>query len=416
MSRTVMRSAKPAASNESKAPQSNLLSRRDNGQGRAASAPPIVHEVLNSPGQPLDDATRAYMEPRFGHDFSKVRVHADGKAAESARAVNAVAYTVGRDVAFDLGQYQPRTVAGKKLLAHELTHVIQQADGIHANLEINQAEDQYEEEADRTAAAIVRIEPAVIVDQAGARSKRQLMKQKGEEPKTERKNVGSNVKEINDKPQQASTVKTDTGGKDLKNKPSQEEERNPDRTGYHDDAVHWWLPLGERIAQWGYDADVVYVNIDKTTLREDVGPWVRNALDAAIFAVGVGVATEVALKRLKLTGELLQGLGLGVGFGVAYKGLDLRERLRSRTVEVYEWYGRYRYHYGSGKLLAVEYWGKGPTKRSTVSPVYYEQAIVDADNKVLYVNTDKLEYFGISLDNKAFTLPLTSYGKVDEVD
>ena len=58
--------------------------------------PPIVHEVLRSPGQPLDAATRAFMEPRFGHDFSNVRVHTDAKAAESARTVNALAYTVKR--------------------------------------------------------------------------------------------------------------------------------------------------------------------------------------------------------------------------------------------------------------------------------------------------------------------------------
>lgn len=88
--------------------------------------PPIVHEVLRSPGQPLDAATRAFFEPRFGHDFSRVRVHTDAKAAESARAVNALAYTVGRDVVFGTGQYMPKTVAGHSLLAHELTHVVQQ--------------------------------------------------------------------------------------------------------------------------------------------------------------------------------------------------------------------------------------------------------------------------------------------------
>jgi hypothetical protein len=62
------------------------------------TVPPVVHEVLRSPGAPLDPSTRAFMEPRFGHDFSRVRVHADTRAAESARAVKARAYTVGRDV------------------------------------------------------------------------------------------------------------------------------------------------------------------------------------------------------------------------------------------------------------------------------------------------------------------------------
>ena len=89
-------------------------------------APPAVHSVLRSPGQPLDAATRAFMEPRFGHDFSKVRVHADERAAESANAVQARAYTVGSDVVFGAGEFSPATQAGKGLLSHELTHVVQQ--------------------------------------------------------------------------------------------------------------------------------------------------------------------------------------------------------------------------------------------------------------------------------------------------
>src|SRR5437879_1248547 len=88
--------------------------------------PRSVHEVLRSAGQPLDLTTRAFMEPRFEHDFSQVRVHADAKAAQSARSLNALAYTVGHDVVFDAGQYAPRTSEGRRLLAHELTHVVQQ--------------------------------------------------------------------------------------------------------------------------------------------------------------------------------------------------------------------------------------------------------------------------------------------------
>lgn len=88
--------------------------------------PPIVNEVLNSPGKPLDDDARSFLELRFGHDFSKVRVHTDGRAVQSAQAVNALAYTVGENVVFASGQYSPQTVAGRHILAHELTHVVQQ--------------------------------------------------------------------------------------------------------------------------------------------------------------------------------------------------------------------------------------------------------------------------------------------------
>ena len=89
-------------------------------------APLVVDEVLSSPGRPLDPATRAFMEPRFGYDFSDVRVHTDARAAESARAMDALAYTVGSNIVFDQGQYKPNSVQDH-VLAHELTHVVQQS-------------------------------------------------------------------------------------------------------------------------------------------------------------------------------------------------------------------------------------------------------------------------------------------------
>ena len=90
------------------------------------AAPAIVQEVVSSPGDRLDAVTRAFFEPRFGHDFGSVRVHADGRAAESSEAVNALAYTVGSHIVFAARQYAPGSISGKKLLAHELTHVVQQ--------------------------------------------------------------------------------------------------------------------------------------------------------------------------------------------------------------------------------------------------------------------------------------------------
>ena len=89
-------------------------------------APPLVREVLASPGQSLDTATRSLMEERFGYDFSRVRIHADGKAAEAAQTIHALAYTAGDNVVFGAGQYSSGTSKGRRLLAHELTHVIQQ--------------------------------------------------------------------------------------------------------------------------------------------------------------------------------------------------------------------------------------------------------------------------------------------------
>lgn len=95
----------------------------------AMTAPSIVHDVVGSPGQPLDPATRAFMEPRFGRNFDHVRVHTDEAAVRSAAAVGAAAYTVGPHIAFAGGRYAPSTDSGRRLLAHELTHVAQQSTG-----------------------------------------------------------------------------------------------------------------------------------------------------------------------------------------------------------------------------------------------------------------------------------------------
>jgi len=92
----------------------------------AMVAPSVVHDVLHSPGQALDQSTRSFFEQRLQRDFSSVRVHTGGRASESARSVGALAYTVGNNVVFGTGKYAPETTEGKKLIAHELTHVVQQ--------------------------------------------------------------------------------------------------------------------------------------------------------------------------------------------------------------------------------------------------------------------------------------------------
>jgi outer membrane protein OmpA-like peptidoglycan-associated protein len=90
-------------------------------------APPIVHEVLRSRGQPPPSSVRTFFEPRFGADFSQVRVHADAAAQQSARDMNANAYTAGQNIVFGTGRFAPETQEGRRLLAHELTHVVQQS-------------------------------------------------------------------------------------------------------------------------------------------------------------------------------------------------------------------------------------------------------------------------------------------------
>ncbi len=102
-----------------------LLQRSALNPGSASVIPPVVHEVLRSPGQPLDAGTRAFFEPRFGQDFSRVRVHTNALAAESASAVGAAAYAYGNNVVFGKNQFSPASPAGRGVLAHELAHVAQ---------------------------------------------------------------------------------------------------------------------------------------------------------------------------------------------------------------------------------------------------------------------------------------------------
>lgn len=127
----VMRTADPCLHGQDERrqeeqPHSELPMRKRAGAEGPAVVPPAFPGVLRSPGRPLDEATRAYMEPRFGAELDGVRLHTDAAAARSAQSINAQAFTLGANIVFAAGQYKPETVMGKKLLAHELAHVIQQ--------------------------------------------------------------------------------------------------------------------------------------------------------------------------------------------------------------------------------------------------------------------------------------------------
>ncbi|MEV6824441.1 DUF4157 domain-containing protein [Amycolatopsis sp. NPDC051102] len=113
-----------------------------------------VHDVVGSGGgAPLDAATRTDMESRFGHDFGDVRVHTDGAAHDSAKSVNAQAYTVGSNIVFQRDKYDPSSEGGKHMLAHELTHVVQQRSGpvegtdAGGGVKVSDPSDRFEREA-----------------------------------------------------------------------------------------------------------------------------------------------------------------------------------------------------------------------------------------------------------------------------
>jgi hypothetical protein len=137
------------------------LQRRAASPAKHEMVPPLVQETLSSPGQPLDAGTRAFMERRLGHDFSKVRIHSDEKAAASAQAVNALAYTVGRDVVFGAKHYTTSTLPGMRLLAHELTHVVQQDRGKSVPTAAF-ADARLEQAAEKAAQQITGAEPITV--------------------------------------------------------------------------------------------------------------------------------------------------------------------------------------------------------------------------------------------------------------
>jgi len=196
-----------------------------------AIAPPIVHDVLSSTGQPLDQRTRAFMEPRFGQDFSSVRVHSDGKAAESARAVNAQAYTVGNKIVFGDGQYPCSTFAGQQLLAHELAHTLQQKSLPYSSepLTITNPGDNAEREADRAAAGVL----TGSKPQTGTSASTQVARQAG--------GTGPDAKPQTDpakpdpsKSGQSKTdqSKADPSKKEAPKRPEQETEQGIKRSGF----------------------------------------------------------------------------------------------------------------------------------------------------------------------------------------
>ncbi|HMQ35983.1 MAG TPA: DUF4157 domain-containing protein [Micropruina sp.] len=161
-----------------------------------------VHDVVNSGGRPIEPDVREDMEGRLGHDFSDVRIHDDAAAADSAKAVNAHAYTVGSNVVFQRDVYDPGSQQGRTTLAHELTHVIQQrsgpVDGTSApgGIKVSDPSDRFEREAsanaDRVMAGPAPVQalgvsaPAVQREEAPEEEEVQgLFVQREEEPEEE---------------------------------------------------------------------------------------------------------------------------------------------------------------------------------------------------------------------------------------
>ncbi|HEV7240694.1 MAG TPA: DUF4157 domain-containing protein [Thermoanaerobaculia bacterium] len=148
--------------------------------------PRSVGNILGSAGHPLDAETRASMESRFGRSLADVRVHTDTHAAESAKEINAAAYTSGTHIVFGAGRFAPHTTSGRRLLAHELAHVMQQRSGTALPSGVGPADDAHERAADRIADLVVAQGPAFAPPPAIAPVAERLVRRKreDEEPAT----------------------------------------------------------------------------------------------------------------------------------------------------------------------------------------------------------------------------------------
>jgi len=168
------------------------------GAEEAAEERSPVHDVVGSSGSPLDRDVREDMEARLGHDFSDVRVHTDGAAESSAKAVGAHAYTVGSHIAFQRSAYDPGSDAGRTTLAHELTHVVQQRNGpvdgtpAAGGISVSDPGDRFEREAVASADRAMA-QPAPVQASAVGGASPQVQRQEEEMPEEEEPVQGSFV-------------------------------------------------------------------------------------------------------------------------------------------------------------------------------------------------------------------------------
>jgi hypothetical protein len=173
-------------------------------------APDKVKSVVGQGGERLAPEIAQLMGARFGEDFSDVRIHQGGGASESARAVNAHAYTVGDDVVFGAGQYDPASPSGQRTLAHELTHVVQQRDGavsgseIGGGLAVSHPKDRFEQDAARNADRIVASsEPApMAAAQRHADDEAGVVAQREEEPEEEEMGGSGQIAQREEEPEE----------------------------------------------------------------------------------------------------------------------------------------------------------------------------------------------------------------------
>jgi hypothetical protein len=171
-------------------------------EGEEDTESPVGHVVGSANGRPLDDSVRTLMEGHFGEDFFDVRVHTDGRADDSARSLHAQAYTVGSDIAFRSGNYSPDSHTGQRMLAHELTHVVQQRSGpvdgtpMPGGIKVSDPSDRFELEAERSADAFMAGTPVAPAPAGGLEVAQTSVQRQDDEEEEEEELQGMFVQRV----------------------------------------------------------------------------------------------------------------------------------------------------------------------------------------------------------------------------
>jgi len=387
-----------------------------------SAVPPIVHDVFNSPGQPLHAGTRAFMEPRFGHDFSQVRVHTDARAAESARAVNALAYTVGRDVVFGKGEYEPGTSEGKRLMAHELTHVVQQGGVISGPLNgIGSSTSASEQEATSMVECVGQSMPHRSPLFAFSHSQGTLQRQSDagvdddSHALIDASTLSGGVAEAPDAGQTP-----DAGQVQQQQMPSspataqvQQQQAPSTPTTVQSEGPPWYKP-------WLQDASFSpgglfgYKNVEPGTTRQFNSEWRRNAVDTALLSAVAGLAVSVVARRLGLPQLIAYAGSAAWAFYRSYRSWQVQEHIYGQLVQVHNWYGRYRSNVLTENIRAVDFRGRGPSELTIVIPYYLQQRIIEGEGgRVIYTHPAiAMTIPGVDI-NHAVSLPESSFGTFD---
>jgi hypothetical protein len=263
--------------------------------GEAEAAPDVEQAVqrVRGGGQALDSKVRSQMEPTFGADFSGVRIHADTRADTLNRQLNARAFTTGQDIFFRQGAYNPGASSGRELLAHELTHVVQQnGDGVQRKLTLGQPDDIYEQEADQVAQAVMQREQQVAQRQA---NERLLCRQPEEEKEEESVRVQRQAEEEEEeKPVQMKTehslVQRQVEGEE------KEEEREPIQAKTECSWVQRQVkePEEEEAIQTKALADKTIRLIQRQVDEEEAEAVKTKRLSQKRDQVGIGIETQLS--------------------------------------------------------------------------------------------------------------------------